>query len=86
MWSKVALIFYTFHAVFSMMYGFEVKKQNYEKVAYYKIGIAVAAVLFAFAYRPVDNLAFWLSVPHVLWSIFSAVYHYSIHQMNHNKK
>ena len=86
MWSKIALIFYTCHAVFATMYGKEVKKQNYEKVAFMKIGIAVAAIAFTFAYRPIDNLAFWLSVPHVIWSIFSAVYHYSIHQMNHTKQ
>uniref|UniRef100_A0AC35GQ70 Uncharacterized protein n=1 Tax=Panagrolaimus sp. PS1159 TaxID=55785 RepID=A0AC35GQ70_9BILA len=80
--AKAAIGIYGIHAILSAGFGNEVRKGNHSKVALVKAGIAAASIGFALAYRNIDETAFWLSVPHVIWSIFSAVYHFDMYQLN----
>uniref|UniRef100_A0AC34G4B4 Uncharacterized protein n=1 Tax=Panagrolaimus sp. ES5 TaxID=591445 RepID=A0AC34G4B4_9BILA len=80
--AKVAIAIYGLHAVLSAGFGNEVRKGNHSNVALFKTLIAAASIGFALSYRNIDETAFWLSVPHVAWSVFSALYHFDMYQLN----
>uniref|UniRef100_A0AC34FY70 Uncharacterized protein n=1 Tax=Panagrolaimus sp. ES5 TaxID=591445 RepID=A0AC34FY70_9BILA len=83
--AKAAIGLYGLHALLTNIYGTEVSKQNHSNVAMAKAGVAGAAVAFAMAYKNVDRMAFRLSIPHVAYAIFAAIYHYDLYRLSAGK-